>query len=191
MKKIKVGVIGYTGRLGKPLTEILEKHPYVEIVYRESRTNGIDGNLVDAEYIFLALPYGESKNHINRLVNKKVIDLSIDHRDKEDWTYGLSEINSENIKSSDKIANPGCYATSILLATYPIREKIKSVRISSTSGLSGAGIDNEKDDNFITYKEGVSHPQVQEICFSLGIDDVQFVPQRIDSSDRGSYRLFL
>ena len=34
---INVGIVGHTGRLGKPLLKILENHPQVKIVYTESR----------------------------------------------------------------------------------------------------------------------------------------------------------
>ena len=40
MNKVKVGIIGHTGKLGKPLVEILSKHPYAEIAYTESRKEG-------------------------------------------------------------------------------------------------------------------------------------------------------
>lgn len=185
MRKIKVGIIGHTGRLGKPLIEILRKHPAVEITYTESRSDGCRGSLSEAETVFLALPYGESLNHLSKLKNKRVIDLSIDHRGDDDWTYGLPEIFGNEIKNARLIANPGCYATSIILALYPIKDKIKSIRVSSTSGISGAGIAQEKEENFLVYKEGDQHPQIQEIKRILGVTDVLFVPQRIDSTERG------
>ena len=61
---IKVGIIGSTGKVGKTLVEILSKHPYAKIVYTESRKKGKNGNLSEADLIFLALPYGEGKNYI-------------------------------------------------------------------------------------------------------------------------------
>lgn len=185
MQKVKVGIIGHTGRLGKPLVEILQKHPAAEIVYTESRNEGCHGTLSEAEIIFLALPYGESANYLQKLVGKRVIDLSIDHRGDDDWAYGLPEIFENEIKKAKKVANPGCYATSILLALYPLKGKIKSIRISATSGISGAGIAQSKEDNFLVYQEGNLHPQLKEISQIIGIDDILFVPQRIDSAERG------
>lgn len=185
MKKIKVGIIGHTGRLGKPLVEILQKHPAVEIVYTESRSEGCRGTFSETEIVFLALPYGESVNYLSKLNGKRVIDLSIDHRDNSDWVYGLTEIFGDEIKNAKRVANPGCYATSILLALYPLKGKIKSIRISATSGMSGAGIRQKKEDNFVIYKEGNLHPQIMEISRLIGIDDILFVPQRIDSTEKG------
>ena len=186
MKKIKVGIIGHTGRLGKPLVEILQKHSAVEIIYMESRKEGHHGTLSEAEVVFLALPYGESANYLTKLNGKRIIDLSVDHRGDDDWIYGLPEIFANKIKNAKKIANPGCYATSILLALYPLKDKIKSIRVSSTSGMSGAGIKQRKEENFLVYEEGNQHPQINEILRVIGVkDNILFVPQRIDSTERG------
>ncbi|HLD49055.1 MAG TPA: hypothetical protein VJB11_01715 [archaeon] len=111
---VKIGVIGHTGRLGKPLVSMLEKHPYVEIVYTESRKEGKQGNLDGGELFFLALPYGESEKYIDKIKEKRIIDLSIDHRDNPEWVYGLPELNRENIKNARYVATPGCYATSVI-----------------------------------------------------------------------------
>ncbi|MDO8741334.1 MAG: hypothetical protein Q7J54_07235 [Candidatus Woesearchaeota archaeon] len=185
MTKIKIGIIGHTGKLGKPLAEILSKHPYAEIVYTESRKEGITGSLSDAELVFLALPYGESGNYLPELNGKKLIDLSIDHRLDDGWAYGLSELNKDKIKAAQKVANPGCYATSIILALAPIKEKISDVHIASTSGISGAGLEVQKEDNFKIYKEGNVHPQIVEIEKALGLENSLFVPQRIDTAYKG------
>ena len=185
IKKIKVGIIGHTGRLGKPLFEMLARHPFAEIEYTESRGEGAKGNLVKAEVIFLALPYGESEKYLSKLKGKRIIDLSIDHRDDKEWVYGLPEIYGKEISKAKKVANPGCYATSILLGLLPLEDEIKSVNIVSTSGVSGAGIAASKADNFLIYKEGIQHPQFNEIEKILGTSKILFVPQRIDTAERG------
>ena len=185
MKKIKVGIIGHTGRLGKPLLEILNGHPFVEVIYTESRSEGAQGNIKETEVVFLALPYGESERYLKKLSGKRIIDLSIDHRNDSGWTYGLSEIFGNKIKKSKLVANPGCYATSILLGLLPLKGKVKSVHRSSTSGVSGAGIAVSRDDNFLVYKEGRQHPQIKEIGKVIGLDEILFVPQRIDTAERG------
>ncbi|MEK6906146.1 MAG: hypothetical protein AABW81_00835 [Nanoarchaeota archaeon] len=183
---INVGVIGHTGRLGKPLVEILNKHPHAEIVYTESRKEGVSGNLQDAEVVFLALPEGESVNYLGNLNGKKIIDLSNDNRCSYGWVYGLPEINREQIKFARYISNPGCYATSIILGLAPIKEKVSNyVLISSTSGISGAGMEVQKEDNFSVYKDGRQHKHLLEIENILDLKDILFVPQRIDVADRG------
>ncbi|OGI25370.1 MAG: hypothetical protein A3J76_01935 [Candidatus Moranbacteria bacterium RBG_13_45_13] len=185
MKKVKVGIIGHTGRLGKPLKKLLGKHPFAEIVYTESRSKGKWGNLSNAEMVFLALHPGKSKTYIPRLNGKRVIDLSIDYRNSRDWVYGLSEIFGTEIKRATRVANPGCYATSILLGLYPLKGKIEEIFIASTSGISGAGLEISKEDNFLIYKAGTQHSQIQEIKRVMGLKSIVFVPQRIDTAECG------
>lgn len=182
---IRVGVIGHTGRLGKPLVEILNKHPFAEITYTESRKEGSKGDLLKTDIVFLALLYDDGKEHMQKLEGKRIIDLSIDHRLDDDWVYGLPELNKEKIKDARRIANPGCYATSVILGLVPIKKKVFGVNISSTSGISGAGMEVQEEDNFLVYKEGRIHQQIPEIEKALGIENILFVPQRIDTTDRG------
>lgn len=182
---VNVGIIGHTGRLGKPLVSILNEHPYSQIVYTRSTKEGENGNLSEADLIFLALPYGESKNYISKLDRKKIIDLSIDHRNNDEWIYGLPELNKDKIKNAKRIANPGCYATSIILGLAPLRGKLEEVNISSTCGISGAGTTVQEHDNFMIYNEGKIHPHISEIEKILEIKDILFVPQQIDNTDRG------
>lgn len=185
MKKINVGIIGHTGRLGKPLKEILGNHPFAKVVYTESRGEGKRGNLSEAEVVFLALPYGESEKYLPQFHQQKIIDLSIDHRCNGDWAYGLPEIFSSQIKNAARLANPGCYATSILLGLFPLKGKLKQVNISSTSGVSGAGKKASREDNFLVYREGKQHLQIREMEWVMKLKNILFVPQRIDTADRG------
>lgn len=185
MKKIKVGVIGHTGRLGHPLMEILAAHPFASVIYTKSRSEGKCGDLSKTELIFLALPHGKSEKKLVRLGNQKIIDLSIDHRSDSGWTYGLPEIFGAEISEATRVANPGCYATSVLLGLLPLKGKVKQLFIFSTSGISGAGMKVAKEDNFLVYLEGRKHPQIREMEQVLGVNNILFVPQRIDTADRG------
>lgn len=182
---IKVGVIGHTGRLGKQLVELLNRHHYAKIVYTESRTAGIKGEMSEPEIFFLALPYGESKKYLPSIIGKRVIDLSIDYRLDDAWVYGLPELNKDKIKGAKRVANPGCYATSIILGLAPIAKQISGVCVASTSGISGAGLAIQKQDNFLVYKEGREHQHIPEIEKTLGLEGILFVPQRIETTDRG------
>ena len=57
----------------------------------------------------------------------------------EQWSYGLPEI--ARATSSRLIANPGCYATAVLLALAPAADVIdpSGVVVDAKSGVSGAG----------------------------------------------------
>lgn len=116
------------------------------------------------DVIFLALPHGiASKKITEKILEKvKIIDLGADFRfddveKYEEWyktqhfskelnqkaTYGLCEINREEIKKSNIVANPGCYTTCSILSLYPlIKERIINIDeiiIDAKSGVSGAG----------------------------------------------------
>ena len=182
---VNVGVIGHTGRLGKPLVEILGKHPHADVVYTESRKEGVKGDPSKAELVFIALPSGESEKHLPKLEGKRVVDLSTDHRISEGWAYGLSELNRDQIRNAQRVASAGCYATSINLALAPLKGIISDVQVASTSGISGAGLEVEDKDNFLIYMEGRQHKHIPEIEKILGISGMLFVPQRIDTADRG------
>lgn len=185
LEKVRVGIIGHTGRLGWPLREIMAKHPSAEIVYTESGGAGAKGIPYRIEAVFLALPHGISGKYIRRFSDKRIIDMSLDHRNNSRWTYGLPEVFGDEARKAEKIANPGCFATSIILGLFPLRGKLERMNISSVSGISGAGMRVAEDDNFLVYREGRKHPQVKEIGRTLKIDDFLFVPQRIDTADRG------
>lgn len=182
---VNVGVIGHTGRLGKPLVKLLKNHPYAKIKYTESRKKGISGKLSNVELVFLALPEGESKTYLPKLKDKKIIDLSVDHRCSPDWVYGMSELNKDKIAAANYVANPGCLAISVISSLLPLKGKISNVKIASTSGISGAGLQVQNEDNFKVYKEGRLHQHIQEIEQYLGLEKILFVPQRIDVADRG------
>jgi N-acetyl-gamma-glutamyl-phosphate reductase len=89
------------------------------------------------------------------------------------WTYGLPELSEP---SGRLIANPGCYATAVLLALGPIRDAIDrdSVVVDAMSGMTGAGRSLKGAthagavlENVTPYKVG-SHQHVPEIAQLLG-----------------------
>ncbi|MGX8178459.1 N-acetyl-gamma-glutamyl-phosphate reductase [Exiguobacterium artemiae] len=118
---------------------------------------------VETDLLFLATPSGISTEYLKQLTewDGKTIDLSGDLRLEktlyEAWyahdaidssiqaqaTYGLTEWKREDIKNSRLVANPGCYATAILLGLLPLLEQQMidpdQIIIHASSGLSGAG----------------------------------------------------
>ena len=113
---------------------------------------------------FSCLPHGTSMHFVKRLLDTgaRVIDFSADFRFSnamvyEDWfkskhkyknylkeaVYGLPELYKEHIMGARLIANPGCYATSVILGLAPLaaEELLKgdSVIADIKSGLSGGG----------------------------------------------------
>ncbi len=116
--------------------------------------------LNDVDVVFLALPHTVSASFAKKLYGKtRIVDLSADFRLKdsreyEEWykidhiakellvdsVYGLVELNREQVKNANLVANPGCYATSVILAVAPVAKYAVGTIISdSKSGVSGAG----------------------------------------------------
>lgn len=151
----------------------------------------------EAEVVFLATPSGVS-TVLGPLFLKagfRVIDLSGDYRIKdretyEHWyglaapataelnqaVYGLAEWFAEDIKQASYIANPGCYATGILLGIAPLLAsgvQVKSVIADAKSGVSGAGRGvsrgvhyAEVNENFKAYRVGAHKhiPEIEEVA---------------------------
>ena len=110
--------------------------------------------------VLLALPHGESAALARDLPPPTMImDLGADYRltssdvwgafyggeHAGSWTCGLPELPGarETIRSSTKVANPGCYPISVALALAPVTQagalEPTGIVVVATSGTSGAG----------------------------------------------------
>jgi N-acetyl-gamma-glutamyl-phosphate reductase len=96
------------------------------------------------------------------------------------WSYGLPELTPPEGRL---IANPGCYATAVLLALAPLADAIErdSVVVDAMSGMTGAGRSPKASthagfvlENVSPYKVG-THQHVAEITQLLGFP-VSFTP---------------
>lgn len=96
------------------------------------------------------------------------------------WSYGLPELGAP---SGRLVANPGCYATAVLLALGPIAGEIEhdGVVVDAMSGMTGAGRSLRASshagavlENVTPYKVG-AHQHAPEIAAQLGFP-VTFVP---------------
>lgn len=91
--------------------------------------------------------------------------------------YGLSELQRNELANADIIACPGCYPTSILLPLLPILRyctPTHPITITSTSGISGAGIQPRHDNLFVSraeslmpYHPGTKHTHYAEISYQM------------------------
>ncbi len=120
--------------------------------------------LNSCDLVFFATPHATAMHYAPKLLDHgcKIIDLSADFRINnaevwEQWydeshacpellssaVYGLPELNREQIKDANLIANPGCYPTAITLALLPAIKNglidVKNIIADAKSGVSGAG----------------------------------------------------
>ncbi len=118
----------------------------------------------DTDVAFFALPHGVGSKNIAEFLatGKKVVDLSADFRLRdvktyEAWykvkhaspkllkeaVYGLPELFRPRIPGARLVANPGCYATTTILALAPLLKNgvidPASIIVDAKSGVSGAG----------------------------------------------------
>ncbi len=110
------------------------------------------------EYAFIALPLGESAALVSSIPSDvKIIDLGADFRLSDTaqwekyyggahagtWSYGLAELPGQRgiIAAASRVANPGCYATSILLGIAPALGfiAVDDIVVVAASGTTGAG----------------------------------------------------
>ena len=169
----------------------------------ERRFEAFDLAKVNAcELVFLALPHGESAVLIAQLdPNLKIVDLGADFRltsaekwaqyyggkHAGSWTYGLPELpgNRAVIAKSTRVANPGCYATSISLAIAPALALVDTsdIVVVGASGTTGAGrsakvnlLGSEVMGSLSSYKFGGVHqhtPEVEEALTHIVGSDVK------------------
>lgn len=168
--------------------------------------------LAECDLVFFATPNGVAMNHTPAILKAggKVIDLAADFRIKdldlwskwygmthacpefvEEAVYGLPEINREQIKSSNLVANPGCYPTAVILGLLPLIEKglinPDDIIADTKSGVSGAGkganvatLYSEMGESFKAYNVGGHRhqPEIAQILSSVSDEDVglTFVP---------------
>lgn len=146
----------------------------------------IDELVKRADLFFTAVPHQTAMGLVPQLLEKgcKVVDLSADFRIHdadvyEKWyqthsapeylsraVYGLPELHRELIKKSNLVANPGCYPTSIILATAPMLKggmiDPETIIADSKSGASGAGRGAAVGSLFCEVTEGFKAYKVAE-----------------------------
>jgi len=223
MKKINVGIIGGGGYTGGELIRLLINHPNASLSFIHSRSNAGkpvhsvhadllgDTNLEftdklsdDIDILFLCVGHGEAKKFLeeNTIADKiKVIDLSQDFRlahssqiKDRSFVYGWPELNRDEIKSAQNIANPGCFATAIQTGLLPLAKMnlLKDIYTTGITGSTGAGQSPTQTSHFswrannIQAYKTLTHQHLGEIGQSLiqlqtkGKIDLNFVPWRGD-----------
>jgi N-acetyl-gamma-glutamyl-phosphate reductase len=152
--------------------------------------------LAAADLVFLALPAGASGAMAAAIGDDvKIIDLGADHRlaDPADWARhyegghagrwvtGLAELPGAppRIRSADRVAAPGCYATATILGLAPLVAaglvRTDNVVVVAVSGTSGAGralraelLGSEVMGSVSAYQAGGVHRHTPEIEQALG-----------------------
>jgi len=156
------------------------------------------------ELLFLATPHEASRSLVPEALAEglRVIDLSGAWRLKQEQhrgiynfqdsdavaaaeltaraIYGLPELNGDRVANAALVANPGCYATSVILALAPLLkagvvDRSRGIISDSKSGVSGAGKEPTAKTHFVSVADNLSayavfnHRHVGEIVEQLGL----------------------
>lgn len=164
----------------------------------------------NVELLFLATPHEASRSLAPQAIAQglRVIDLSGAWRLKQaqnravygfedadsvtaaDLTdkavYGLPELSRDQIPSAALVANPGCYATSVILALAPLLkagvvDRKHGIISDSKSGVSGAGKEPNSRTHFVSVADNLSaysvfgHRHVGEMLEQLQLDASELI----------------
>ena len=206
MNKIKVAIEGGAGYTAGELIRLLLNHPFVQIKYIHSQSNAgkpitsihrdlfgetdlvfNDIDFSDCDVLFLCKGHNQSVIFFkeNQLPDSlKIIDLSQDFRDQSNgFIYGLPELQQDRIIKAQKIANPGCFATTIELALLPLALNSllnNEVHITAITGSTGAGQAPTESSHFSWRNNNISvykpfkHQHLKEIKMTLKMGQANF-----------------
>ncbi len=218
---INVSIAGGTGYTAGELLRLLLRHPEVNIESVISTTSAgtavaemhrdllgetdllFSDRFINPDVIFLCLGHGLSRDFLQQHKipeNCRVIDLGNDFRNEpvfnnREFVFGLCELNREQIRRATNVANPGCFATTIMLALLPLAAKNllrNEVHVHAITGSTGAGKKpgatthfSYRDNNISVYKP-FTHQHLEEIGNTLvaagnsALPQINFVPIRGD-----------
>ncbi|MBR3988744.1 MAG: N-acetyl-gamma-glutamyl-phosphate reductase [Clostridia bacterium] len=149
----KVFIDGSAGTTGLRIFDRLSTRKDIELITLSddvrkdpiARKNAINS----ADIAFLCLPDAAAKESVSLVENDNtvIIDTSTAHRTNEDFAYGFAELSeefSEKLKTSKRIAVPGCHASGFIALVYPlVKAGVLSadsfVSAFSVTGYSGGG----------------------------------------------------
>jgi N-acetyl-gamma-glutamyl-phosphate reductase len=186
--KFDIEYIAASSQAGEPITSV---HPHLVSFSDQLFEETTIARMSECELLFFALPHGASADYISQLpAGIKVIDLGADFRleSAEQWQkyyggdyagalpYAMPELPGARVKiaESHRVANPGCYATSIALGSLPAVSHglidVHDIVVVAASGTTGAGraakinlINSEISSSLTSYKFGGVHQHTPEI----------------------------
>lgn len=194
---VKVYIDGQEGTTGLKILERFEGRNDIELlrISEDKRKDSAErARLINmSDYTFLCLPDDAAREAVSFVDNDKVriIDASTAHRTNPDWAYGFPELSAqhrEKIRTSNRVAVPGCYASGFASIVYPL---VKNnvipddfpVFAYATSGYSGAGKKaiaiyegNEKPEEFNSPRQYALSQQHKHLPEMKAVSGLKFTP---------------
>jgi N-acetyl-gamma-glutamyl-phosphate reductase len=194
--------VGSRQHAGEPLRRVWPSLSPLDLVLDDDPTDPAAWVDRGVEVVFAALPHGAfaSRAADYLAAGIRIIDLSADFRLRDPGeylrryglehpapqllgqsVYGLSEWCGPELEGASLVANPGCYATAILLATLPAVAAAwwsgAPIVANALSGVSGAGRAPTPTTHFVEcgnsaapYKVGEAHAHLGEISQLLALN---------------------
>jgi N-acetyl-gamma-glutamyl-phosphate reductase len=191
-------------------TPIAELYPSLSGAYGGRTLDKYDAaNFDGLDVVFVAVPHGVSQTIVPDLAGRAgtIIDLGADFRLDDpglyplwygqeharpdllpQFVYGLPELFREDIRGAQRIAAPGCYVTTALLALAPVVRAgmvdLSSIVVDAASGASGAGRPPKDTTTFCAVDEDFSAygllthrhtPEIEQGLTRLAGSDVRVV----------------
>ncbi|MCM1299736.1 MAG: N-acetyl-gamma-glutamyl-phosphate reductase [Firmicutes bacterium] len=149
----KIFIDGQEGTTGLKIFERFKDRTDLEIlrIDEERRKDlGERKRLINtSDFTFLCLPDKAAVEAVELVDNPnvRIIDASTAHRTNPDWAYGFPELSAEHrkkIRTSNRVAVPGCYAGGFISIVYPLVANgfiapDYPLTCYALSGYSGAG----------------------------------------------------
>ena len=148
----KIFIDGSAGTTGLRIRERLSERKDLELMILPDElrkdTAARREMINQSDISFLCLPDQAAIEAVSLIDNPDtvVIDTSTAHRTADGWTYGMPELTDlrEQIKTSTRIANPGCHASGFIALVRPLVElgiikKDSALSCFSLTGYSGGG----------------------------------------------------
>ncbi len=193
---VRLTHLAFSGRDGKAAFSLEHAHPALRsqplLTCHPLRLEDFSPSQVDL--VFLATPHETSLELAPALLERglRVVDLSgafrlkdsnayprwygFEHRAAEalqEAIYGLTELRAAEIRCARLVSNPGCYATSVVLALAPLLragwvDAETGIVCDAKSGASGAGRAPSDQLHF---------PEVNENCRAYGLFNHRHLPE--------------
>jgi N-acetyl-gamma-glutamyl-phosphate reductase len=190
MHNYSVAIVGVTGYSGREVDRLLRTHPSIKVTGRftsKGGGSGIQAYSLDAvkqirpDVVITATEHDVSMRLVSELAAEgfRVIDMSGAFRMKDPalypkWygfehtatdllarsVYGMPELFADKVRSAQVVANPGCYATSVILPLSPLYaagviSPKSMVVVDGKSGVSGAGRHPKLETHFCEVNENL------------------------------------
>ena len=150
---VKVFIDGQAGTTGLRIHERLaDRNDLTMITLTEETRKDPEARraaILESDVTFLCLPDDAAREAVALAgdADVRIIDASTAHRTNPDWAYGFPELSPEHrekIRTSRRVAVPGCYASGFASLVYPmvhsgLLPKDYPVQCFAMSGYSGGG----------------------------------------------------